>query len=55
MRAIAPGVRIPLQPPHFKGKMTFIGVKIGDIKRFFKDDAVIQVSKKFIQKQGLEL
>lgn len=34
---------------------TVPGVKLGELNRFFKDDAVIHVSKKFIQQQELEI
>ena len=31
-----------------KGGITYIGVSLGELKKYFTDDAVIHVSKKFL-------
>ena len=31
-----------------KGGITYIGVSLGELKKYFSDDAVIHVSKKFL-------
>ena len=31
------------------GGVTYIGVSLKDLNKFFKDDAVIQISKKFLK------
>ena len=31
-----------------KGGITYIGVSLGELKKYFTDDAVIEVSKKFL-------
>jgi len=32
-----------------KGGITYIGVSLGELKKYFTDDAVIHVSKKFLK------
>lgn len=36
-----------------KGGITYIGVSLGELKKYFTDDAVIHVSKKFLNSYEL--
>ena len=36
-----------------KGGITYIGVSLGELKKYFTDDAVIHVSKKFLKSYEL--